>query len=162
MRMCLESCSQRRHRPKPRTAEWPEAEQEEWVLCKHAACGHRGGCCPVFCSNTWQCQCGSTSAVVPPGKQRRNATLAQETTRPSFGRAPVSFLYTCQREKTATAFTWEQMGPPRQPALINRRDKRAASGRRAAQRSSLAEAAPGRSAKPGEAPDPARQLRGRR
>ena len=49
-------------------------------------------------------------------------TLAHETTRPSFGRTDGSFLYACQREKIATQFTWEQMGLPRQPALINRQD----------------------------------------
>jgi len=60
-------------------------------------------------------------------------TLAHETARPSFGRADGSFLYACQREKIATQFTWEQMGLPRRPALINQQDNLTASGHGARQ-----------------------------
>lgn len=93
-------------------------------------------------------------------------TLAHETTRPSFGRTDGSFLYACQREKIATQFTWEQMGLPSQPALINQQDNLTASGCGASQRPRRSGAgqwpSQRRSAEPGKALDSAQQRGGSR
>lgn len=133
IRRCLYSCSQKRHQRKQRTRELSAAEQEEWMFCKHSVWSHRGGCYPVFYTNTWQSQCDSMLAVVPSGKQRRNANW--HTRLPVHPLEERMGAFVClPKGKNSNTIYLGTDGLPRQPALINQQDNLTASGRSTLQR----------------------------